>query len=223
MSAILITGGAGNLGKTVVDTLYDAGHSLHLTVMSENDITHAKGAKYAVDLTSGEAVEKTIQEVLSREKKSGNYRIEAAVFLAGGYTAGGLDKVNMDEINKMIKLNFETSFHASTSLINHFKNSGGGKLIFTGAKAAMNILTAAGNIAYALSKQMLYNFCSMINESGKNNNISAHILLPNTLDTELNRTSMPDADFSQWTKPASIGLAIKNIIEGKETNTVISF
>jgi len=218
MSAILITGGAGNLGKTVVDTLYGAGHSLHLTVMNENDITHNKGSKYPADLTSAEEVQKTIGDILTKETK-----IDAGVFLAGGYTAGGLDKVSIDDVGKMVKLNFETAFHASVSLINHFKNSRGGKLIFTGAKAAMETSTASGNIAYALSKQMLFNFCSMINESEKANNISAHILLPNTLDTALNRSYMPDADFSKWTKPADVALSIRNIIEGKETASVTRF
>lgn len=218
MSVILLTGGAGNLGKTVVDTLYEAGHSLHLTVMNDNDITHSKGVKYPADLTSMEDAEKTVQAVIS---KAGT--INAAVFLAGGYMAGGLDKVTAADIYKMVKLNFETAFHVVVKLISYFKNSGGGRLIFTGAKAAMDNTTASGNIAYALSKQMLFSFCSMINESEKANNTTAHILLPNTLDTELNRSLMPEADFTKWTKPADVAAAIKNIIEDTETGTIIRF
>lgn len=218
MSEILLTGGAGNLGTTVVDTLFNAGHALHLTVIQENDITHNKGAKYTADLTSDAAVEKLIGQVLAPGRK-----IDAGVFLAGGYMAGSLDTVTAADIHKMVVLNFETAFHTSVQLIKHFKNSGGGKLVFTGAKAAMENATAAGNIAYALSKQMLFNYCSMINESEKANHISAHILLPNTLDTALNRSLMPDADFTAWTQPQAVANAVKNIVEGNETNTVIRF
>lgn len=63
----------------------------------------------------------------------------------------------------------------------------------------------------------------MINEQAHKYNITAHILLPNTLDTALNRSFMPDADFSKWTRPADIGQIINRIVEGKETNVVIRF
>lgn len=218
MSAILLTGGAGNLGKTVVQTLHEAGHSLHLAVMHENDITHTMGMKYPVDLTNKEKTDAFVEQVIQNAGQ-----VNGAVFLAGGFTAGGLDKLNMEDINKMILLNFVTAFHSSLRLVQHFKNTGGGKLVFIGARAAMDISSAAQNQAYSLSKQMLYNFSSLINESENAANISAHILLPNTLDTELNRSFMPDADFSQWTKPAALANTIKAILEGKETGTIIRF
>ncbi|HUM98052.1 MAG TPA: SDR family NAD(P)-dependent oxidoreductase [Chitinophagaceae bacterium] len=218
MANIFLTGGAGNLGTVVVDTLIEAGHSLHLTLFSEADKTHEKASRYLTDLTHQDAVENTIDSILDKAHK-----IDAGVFLAGGYTSGGIDAVDMEAIHKMIKLNFETVFYASQKLISHFKTNGGGCLIFTGAKAAMENATAAANVAYALSKQMLFNYCNMINEQENKNKVSAHILLPNTLDTVLNRSLMPNADFSKWTHPVDIGQIINRIVEGKETNAVIRF
>jgi NAD(P)-dependent dehydrogenase (short-subunit alcohol dehydrogenase family) len=218
MSAILLTGGAGNLGKTVVQSLHEAGHSLHLAVMSETDNIHNMGLKYTVDLANKEKADAFVAQVIHNAGL-----VNGGVFLAGGFVPGGLDKLNIEDINKMILLNFTTAFHVALNLIQHFKNTGGGKLIFIGAKAAMDTHIAVQNQAYALSKQLLYNFSNLVNESGKVDNISAHILLPNTLDTELNRSLMPDADFSQWTKPSDIAGTIRNIMEGKETNTVTRF
>ena len=218
MATILITGGAGNLGKTVVNDLDAAGHSLHLAVMDANDIAHDKWAKYPVDLANKQQTEQMVSDILAKE--SG---IDAGVFLAGGFMAGGIDKLSMEDINKMLMLNFTTAFHSSIGLINHFKSKVDGKLIYIGAKAAMDITLAAQNQAYALSKQMLYSFCTMINESENKNGITAHILLPGTLDTALNRSYMPDADFSKWTKPSDVAQTILNIVEGRESNAVIRF
>lgn len=218
MSVIFLTGGTGNLGKTVVSSLLDAGHTLHLTVRHEEENVDSRARKYATDLTNKNAVENAIQKIIATGQT-----INAGVFLAGGYTGGGTDIVTIEDVHKMILLNFETAFHTSLLLLNQFRKSGGGKLIFIGAKAAMDNKTAAGNVAYALSKQMLYNFCNMINENENAHNISAHILLPNTLDTALNRSLMPDADFSKWTKPSDIASAINNIVIGREQETVIHF
>lgn len=218
MANIFLTGGAGNLGTVVVDALIEAGHSLHLTLFSDADKTHEKANRYVTDLTHIDTVGNTIDSIVGKVQK-----INAGVFLAGGYTSGGIDVVDMEAIHKMIKLNFETTFFASQKLISHYKTNGGGCLIFTGARAAMENATAAANVAYALSKQMLFNYCMMINEQAHKNKITAHILLPNTLDTALNRSFMPDADFSKWTSPDDIGQIINRIVEGKETNAVIRF
>ncbi|MBS1759017.1 MAG: SDR family NAD(P)-dependent oxidoreductase [Bacteroidetes bacterium] len=218
MSIIFLTGGTGNLGKTVVNSLLEAGHSLHLTVRHEEEKVDSRAGKYTTDLTNKDAVDSTIQSIIVS-----NQTINTGVFLAGGYTDGGTDKVTIEDVHKMMLLNFETAFHASLLLLNQFRKSGGGKLIFIGAKAAMDNKTAAGNVAYALSKQMLFSFCNMINENENRYNISAHILLPNTLDTELNRSLMPDADFTKWTKPSDIASTINNIIIGREQETVIHF
>lgn len=218
MANIFLTGGAGNLGTVVVDALVEAGHSIHLTLISDADKTHEKANRYVTDLTHNDTVGNTIDSIVDKVHK-----IDAGVFLAGGYTSGDIDAVDMETIHKMIKLNFETAFYASQKLISHYKTNGGGCLIFIGAKAAMENATAAANVAYALSKQMLFNYCTMINEQAHKYNISAHILLPNTLDTALNRSFMPDADFSKWTRPADIGQIINRIVEGKETNVVIRF
>ena len=120
-------------------------------------------------------------------------------------------------------MKFAAAFNSVLPLVNHFRKKGGGKLIFIGAKAAYNNSTAINNFAYSLSKQMLFNFTGMINESEAAFNTTAHILLPGTLDTVLNRQQMPDADFSKWTSMQIIAETISNIIAGKEVKTVIEF
>ncbi|MCE7063923.1 SDR family NAD(P)-dependent oxidoreductase [Dyadobacter sp. CY326] len=218
MKNILITGGAGHLGKTVVQTLADQDYHLHLAVRKNSDSNNVNVFNYEADLADSEQADAFFQDVLSS-----NDRIHAGVFLAGGFAAGGLEKAAMRDITDMVNLNFATAFTTAKNLIAHYRANGGGKLIFIGSKLAMEPQTANDNFAYSLSKQMLYNFHDLINKSGKSDGISAHILLPEIIDTALNRSFMPDADFSKWTSTEAIAQTILDIIEDRELRTEITF
>jgi NAD(P)-dependent dehydrogenase (short-subunit alcohol dehydrogenase family) len=213
-----MTGGTGNLGKTVVDTLLTAGYHLHLSVHEAGNAATENISYYQTDLASPEQSEMLVKSVLEKEKT-----ILAGAFLAGGFISGGLETVKWDDFSKMVSLNFATAFNTAQPLLDHFRQRGGGKLIFIGAKAAMKDSSAIGNLAYSLSKQLLFNFSALINESENKNGITSHILLPGTLNTALNRGFMPDADFSKWTSTVAIAETISDIIAGKETRSVISF
>lgn len=213
-----MTGGTGNLGKTVVETLLTAGYHLHLSVREVSSEITESISYYKTDLTSQQDSETLVRSILDKENN-----ILAGVFLAGGFVPGGLEKTKWDDISKMVSLNFATAFNTAQSLLAHFREKGSGKLIFIGAKAAMNNSSAIGNFAYSLSKQMLFNFSTLVNESENKSGITSHILLPGTLDTTLNREYMPDADFSKWTSTTAMANTISDIINGQEKRSVISF
>ncbi|SKB48050.1 SDR family NAD(P)-dependent oxidoreductase [Dyadobacter psychrophilus] len=218
MENILITGGTGNLGQTVVKTLSDQGYHLHLAVRKDVGANAANVSYYQTNISDDGQAEAFVQKILS-----GNVAINAGVFLAGGFEPGNLAKASMDDITRMININFATAFNVAQKLIAHYKTVGGGKLIFIGAKAAMDFKIAGNSLAYSLSKQLLYNFSELINESEKSAGITPHILLPGIIDTATNREVMPDADFSKWISPDVIAQTIGNIISGKEARNVIVF
>lgn len=217
MQNIFITGGTGNLGKQVVDALSAENiYALHLAVRDEiNEPAH-----HIFHHNSNLLDENATADLINSIAAQGD--IGAAIFIAGGYMYGPADAANMQDVHKMIDLNFATAFHPSKHLLQHFRKKGSGKLIFIGAKAATVPGMAAQNMAYALSKQMLMHYVEMINETEQQHGISAHILLPGTLDTELNRKQMPDADFSKWTSLSSVCNTISSILKGTEQSSVIS-
>jgi NAD(P)-dependent dehydrogenase (short-subunit alcohol dehydrogenase family) len=218
MGNILLTGGTGNLGKTVVQVLADGGYHVHQAVRKDVKADAGNVSYYPTELTDGAKAGTFVQQVLDAGKS-----IRAGVFLAGGFAAGNLAKASMADIQSMIEVNFATAFHAAQKLVAYYKTVGGGKLIFIGAKGAMDFKGATNNLAYSLSKQLLYNFSTMINESEKASGITSHILLPSTIDTETNRGFMPNADFSKWVKPEVMAGVIKDIVAGKELRSVIEF
>ncbi|MCF0060269.1 SDR family NAD(P)-dependent oxidoreductase [Dyadobacter chenwenxiniae] len=218
MKNILITGGTGNLGQTVVKTLSDHGYHLHLAVRSDVADNAENVSYYPTDIADNEQAERLLAKIVSE-----NVTVNAGVFLAGGFEPGKLAETSMDDISRMISINFATAFTVAQKLITHYKTAGGGKLIFVGAKAAMNPQAAASSLAYSLSKQLLYNFSELINESEKSAGTTSHILLPGIIDTTANRKAMPEADFSKWISPADMAATIGEIIAGNETRAVIEF
>jgi NAD(P)-dependent dehydrogenase (short-subunit alcohol dehydrogenase family) len=47
----------------------------------------------------------------------------------------------------------------------------------------------------------------------KTYNITVNAILPGTIDTVANRKSMPNADFSQWVKPATIAETLLFLVQ----------
>lgn len=214
---VLITGGHGNLGQSVVPKLLQSGMHVHLAVREPVPDTQPNSRQYTVNLMDEVESGKWVHEVWNQTGQ-----VSGAVFLAGGYTSGNLENTSMKDISKMIELNVGTFFHAAKALIPYFRQAGQGHLILIGAAAAMDPVSSFHHIAYSLSKQTLFNLCTMIN-ADSTNGTTAHILLPSTLDTPLNRSQMPDADFSAWTQPADIAQVIASILQGEDDRKVIQF
>lgn len=214
---LFITGGTGNLGTQVCNALAKENYMLHLAVRHIKDEAADNSRKYyELDLNHDNSVNNALSNIASSHGK-----ISAGIFMAGGYLPGNYKNTDAADFEKMIHLNFFTAYHAAKYLLKHFEANGGGKLIFVGARAATQGQTAFDNLPYSMSKLMLTNFSDIINAGYTNKNISSHILLPGTLDTEQNRLAMPDADFSRWTKTGHISDAIKSVLNGSNEENII--
>ncbi len=215
MRNIIITGAAGNLGKSAVAAFENADYHLSITAREAQESNERKTV-YPTDLSDVDASARLVADVVKNRKK-----IDGAILLVGAYTPGGLLEASMADLDKMMTLNVKTALNVIQPLLRHFRQTGGGKIVFVGAKTAMNPATAIANVAYALSKQVIFHYAELINESEKSYGTSAHVFLPTTLDTPLNRQLMPDADFSTWTNTDILSRKMRDVIEGIEKSTVI--
>jgi NAD(P)-dependent dehydrogenase (short-subunit alcohol dehydrogenase family) len=62
--------------------------------------------------------------------------------------------------------------------------------------------------AYAISKAAILRLTESMAAEVKDYGITVNAILPGTIDTEANRQSMPQADFTKWVKPATIASAL---------------
>lgn len=214
MKTILITGGAGGLGRSVVQLFLEKGHQLIALVQDEKDKeqlpSHNKLHAEVADLAKEEQVASLMAALINRFKK-----IDAAVLLAGGYAGGTLETTSIKNIQEQIKLNFETAYTVVRSLYPHFLRSGYGRFILTGAQPPLMPKKAKSALAYTLSKSLLFQLAAIINEETKGTNIVATVIVPSTIDTKANREAMPDADANKWVKPEQIAGIIEFALSDK--------
>ncbi|MCB0608693.1 MAG: SDR family NAD(P)-dependent oxidoreductase [Lewinellaceae bacterium] len=213
---VLITGASGNLGTAVVEKLMKAGFGI---LAVARDAEGLQGAVVApVDLTDEKAVQEYVAAITS-----GGHRIGAAVLLVGGFAMGALAETDGAAIQKMIRLNFETAYHVVRALTPHFEQNGGGQFILIGSRPAFTPADGQHMVAYALSKSLVFRLSEIINETGKGKGISSAVVVPGTIDTPVNRKSMPDADFSAWVQPEIIADAIAFMLSpaGRQTRETV--
>ena len=131
--------------------------------------------------------------------------IDAALFLVGGFAMGTIEETDGAGIKKMFGLNFETAYYASRKVFGHMANqTHGGRLVFVGAKPALQATAGKKLIAYTLSKTLIFKLAELLNAEGKSKNVVSTVVVPSIIDSEANRKSMPNADPADWVTPEEI-------------------
>src|SRR5262249_45448146 len=151
------------------------------------------------NLTNEEEANSFVQNVINKYKK-----VDAALLLVGGFAAGNITATKLDDIKKQISLNFDTAYSVTRPLYDHMLDNNSGRIVFIGARPALKPAQGKGLIAYALSKSLLFRLAEILNADAKGKNVTATVVAPSTLDTRLNRKSMPDVNPDIWVKPSAL-------------------
>lgn len=211
---IIITGASGNLGAATVKKFLESGYRVIGVGGKKTHLDFADNNKNfefrSVNLADEAETIAFIEEVIESHGK-----IDGALMLVGGFAAGNIADTSGGDIQKLFSLNFETAYYMARPLLQHMKQNGYGRLVFIGARPALNPAQGKDVLAYALSKSLLFKLADFINEENKGKNIVASVVAPSTIDTEINRKSMPDADFSGWVKPEKIADVLEFICSDK--------
>jgi len=102
----------------------------------------------------------------------------------------------------MMNLNLKTAFLISKHVVKEMEKQDKGKVIHVAARSG---LKGSGNdAAYVASKSGILRLVESLSEEVKNNSINVNCILPSIIDSEINRQSMPDEDFSKWVTPSEI-------------------
>jgi dihydropteridine reductase len=121
----------------------------------------------------------------------------------------------IEKLHLMMAMNLYSSM-LSVHLAKKYLNSNS-LLVLTGANSVKEGVHT-WMIQYQLSKNSVHYLTDILTKT-KNElpeNTKLITILPDTIDTEINRKSMPDADFSKWTSPVQISEKIKYWADLKE-------
>jgi len=215
---VLVTGGAGNLGGAVTRAFLEAGSRVAVPFYKTDqasaldDLAAEFGSRlfsFALDLTTERGAEQAIRQVI---EWGGS--LEAVTHLVGGYSGGfRLADTSLATWNRMVELNLTSAYLISRFAIPPLLDGGGGSFVFVSSRAAFD--ARAGSAAYAVTKAGLITLGKAIAEEYGPGGIRANVIVPDTIDTEDNRRTMPDADHSRWTRPEDIARVITFLASGQ--------
>jgi NAD(P)-dependent dehydrogenase (short-subunit alcohol dehydrogenase family) len=213
---VIITGANGNLGSAVTKEFLNKGYKVVATVITEamkNDFAPNENLEVQViNLTSEEETNSFVQAVINKYKK-----VDAVLLLVGGFAAGDIAATKLDDIKKQISLNFDTAYNVTRPLYKHMLQNNRGRIVFIGARPAIKATQGKGLIAYALSKSLLFRLAEFLNADAKGKNVTATVAVPSTLDTPLNRKSMPDVNPDIWVKPSALAEILEFVVSDKSS------
>jgi NAD(P)-dependent dehydrogenase (short-subunit alcohol dehydrogenase family) len=202
---VLITGASGNLGKATVDKFLKEGYNVIATVTPGKSLGFTAEVKtYEADLTDEAVVNKVVAKIISDHST-----LDAALLLVGGFAAGNIQKTDGALLNKMFALNFDTAYFVARPVFQQMVvQPKGGKIVLVGSRPALTPKDGKNTLAYALSKSLIFKLADFLNAEGSSKNVTTSVIVPSTIDTEVNRKAMPDKDFSTWVKPEDIAEAM---------------
>jgi NAD(P)-dependent dehydrogenase (short-subunit alcohol dehydrogenase family) len=199
---IVITGALGALGRVVAETAHERGARVagidHAT--SQAAATSERIELGGVDLTDAAQARTAID---SAAKHFG--RLDALVNIAGGFTFETIADGDLKSWQRMYAMNVVTALNASRAAIPHLVASPAGRIINVGAMGALQ--AGAGMGPYAASKAGVHRLTEALAAEHKGK-ITVNAVLPSTIDTAANRSSMPKADFSKWVAPQELAEVI---------------
>jgi NAD(P)-dependent dehydrogenase (short-subunit alcohol dehydrogenase family) len=199
MKNVIITGAGGGLGTTTVKVFLQKGYRVIALVhngYNKKDLPESPDLIVVpADLSDEQQVSDVINELIREHEV-----IDACLLLAGGYAGGDIFTTTLADIKSQVALNFDTAYNVVHSLFPHFIKNGKGRIIFIGAQPPLMPKKGKKMVAYSLSKSLLFQLAEILNEETRGTDVVAAVVVPSTLDTDANRKSMPDADFSKWVK-----------------------
>jgi 3-oxoacyl-[acyl-carrier protein] reductase len=193
-----VTGATGALGKVVAEVALAQGARLACLDHAPSQIASAPNRIElgGVDLSDAAQSRKAIEAVVSQFG-----RLDALINIAGGFAFEAVADGDPKTWQRMYALNVSTALNASQAAIPHLAASGAGRIVNVGAMGALQ--AGAGMGPYAASKAGVHRLTEALAAEWKGK-ITVNAVLPSTIDTPANRTSMPKADFTKWVTPKEL-------------------
>ena len=194
---VLIAGGSGALGQTVVPAFSKAG--AQVITVDRNPPSIQVGGRVAMkaDVTDEADVQRLVDDVIRTRG-----RIDALINLVGGFALGRVVETDAALWQRMLTMNVTAAFLLSKAVLPHMVARGTGRIVHVVAWAAVEPFPGAA--AYIVSKASLLALIKVLALELSGSGVTINGVLPNTIDTPANRASMPQTDPSTRTKPESI-------------------
>ena len=192
---VVITGALGGLGRAVCAAAEAQGaRVIGLDIAHDENLADY----HAVDLTNADATRELIQSF-------GPF--DSLVNLAGGFAMGTESWDSRDEQwDLMFSLNVSTMRNAIKAAVPMLLQQQAGSIVNVGAFGAREGQGLMG--AYCASKTVVMRLTETLAEELKTKGINVNAVLPTVIDTDANRSAMPENNPAAWVSPDDLAAVI---------------
>jgi NAD(P)-dependent dehydrogenase (short-subunit alcohol dehydrogenase family) len=205
---VIVTGGTGALGGSVVRGFLEAGARVLVTYVAEGEVAAFRrrfaDAAERVELHRCDVRAAPEVEALLRQVPSG--ALQAVVNLAGGYRWTKVADADDATLEHLLDLNLRTTFAVCRAAAPALVAAGGGAIVNVSARAALR--GEAGNGVYGATKAAVLALTQSLSAELKRDGVNVNAVLPSIIDTPANRQAMPKSDPAAWVAPGELANVI---------------
>jgi NAD(P)-dependent dehydrogenase (short-subunit alcohol dehydrogenase family) len=205
---VIVAGGTGALGGTVVRAFLAAGDRVAVTYRRQEEYDALSAGSRAglsgtqLDATDEAAVQRFVAEVAAQQDG-----VDALVVTIGGYAGGkNLWEADASTYAQMMDLNLRAAWTMARAVLPAMIRQNRGYLVNVASKAGYG--HSAGAALYAASKAGALALWDSLAEEVKGYSINVNSIVPSIMDTPANRRAMPKADFSGWPSTGDVAKVI---------------
>lgn len=200
----VVTGGAGALGRAVVDEFLARGGAV-VAMDRDGERLHEVGAldgvtAVAVDLADRDAVDAAWERV---DGLGGS--VASLVCVAGGFAGGSLDDTDAATVDAMLGGNVTSALWSCRAAARRMRAAGGGAIVTIGSRAGAG---GPGPVAYAAAKAAVIRMTAVLADELRDDGVRVNCVLPSVIDTPANRSWMTADAVARAVPPAAIARVV---------------
>lgn len=211
--AVVVTGGTGNLGHTVVRRMLEAGAHVGVAV---RDQTKGDALRDELGPLAGDEADPHLLCITADPKDAAAMaalvervlrawgRLDVSCNLAGGFDSG--PATDLAKISALWDTNVTPVVTATAACLRPMRARGRGRVVSVAALGALK--GGKGTAGYSMAKGAIVRWTEALAAEVKGEGITVNCVLPGTIDHPTNRANMPKADFSTWATPDEVAAAI---------------
>jgi short-subunit dehydrogenase len=159
---------------------------------------------YTCDFTNQDEIEALVSELQSDFEK-----VDVLINNVGAFEIGDLDSTPLDQVNKMLSINFKAAFCITQSFLSQFKSQKKGVIINIGSIVTEHPRKDIS--AYTISKFALQGYTKVLTDDLKDYGVKVTEIIPGSINTSSwDGIEAPKKDFVQ---PKDIIDAVKIVLK----------
>jgi NAD(P)-dependent dehydrogenase (short-subunit alcohol dehydrogenase family) len=201
---IVVLGGAGGLGRSVVERFRADGASVLVAAARPPADEHRQEDVDYITVDARD--EASVAAAFATPRPP-----QAVVNLIGGYAPPqALSGLDIDVLRQQLELNLVTAAIITKHAMPLLAAQGGGPIVHVSSRAATE--KGENSFAYSVSKLGVVRLVESAAAEGREQGVRVNCIMPSIIDTPANRAAMPGAKHHLWPKPSELAAVLAFLV-----------